>query len=539
MGRFRLLAEQEDQWEFIGEDGQEGALVPRESVSEASTIEHETTATIPEESMAGTAPNNVFIYHNGDGSLAEPILRYHPSSWRTRTFVLTLLIAVVSWFFRDGPPGPPMIHSGTSPPELHSWQSFLDKHRSQLWESSTALVYHTPLHILRWWLACTAADVADLWQWMTHADEPGCSLTLPEDLDATRRALQEHLIGQSLAVNVVSDALEAWALEKTQQSPLLLYLTGYPGTGKATLARLLAGRVLFQGCPQPPVLWLNGADFSPDRAPDGLSLRRQLEHWIVRHVHQHAEGSMIVLENVEHMDPLIFTWLVDQLANEQALDGESPRQPLSRLREKCRQTIFVFTSPSIGNKAISRALRRQELAAAMNSPGFLLDVADEIDQSFAHGLSSKLDAIAPFVPLTKSDLMAIVRSKVRDYSLLDSGKLWHSFQVSDKAIENLLAPNVEYITWNQRNSETTAMTAVLTFSSTGAAMLGDKGRIWSKIRAQTQRCLAKSPDPTQMAYLDVPFGRHGELMWCNPSQTESQSDPNPSACRKVCHFKLS
>lgn len=494
-----------------------------------------------------------------------------------------------------------------------SWRDFWERHSAQLYESIMALGYHTPLHLLHWYWKTLVGDVETIYKsartrfgefWSSSSTTKCPPLTKME----LSRAWQQHfedsnderrlsegpvLIGQPHAVETMSQSLSAWSAS-SHSNPLVLYLTGHPSTGKVTLVNLVA-ELTFDNCgnstslhrpqtaatqskAQQRVLVLSGRDFANKHRDE--SLKWHLQHLILRHldhkmanssgVESSAAISIVHIQNVDEMDPELLKWLLRQLSadddDHQHADPELEQAKESSgresLRSRCRNTLFFLTSAKVGTKSIANALRRGG-SPSLGQPHFMLDAEYEINSHFGwhHGnidASHLIDSIVPFVPLMQKDLFTILRHRVHKlFNSEENTKLWKSFHVTDAAVESLLDPaRVEYLSWSLQmtDSPSSPDPAVLTFSTSGAAMLGDKGSVMSKIRAHVYHCMLEQPSEMEMeddeeasarepriAVLDVSrsllYPDRGVLKWCD-SDTFSDGNLETESCEQVCDFAL-
>lgn len=435
---------------------------------------------------------------------------------------LVLLVAFLSWWIREGPPAPPVLQDGADHLPLASWRSFLGEHSRQWLQASQALFLSTPAHVLKWWIIHMKEDALDIVKYFAGPQTQKPLTTCPRriaDMD-----FKNLIIGQERAAQVMADALIAWNnSEKRSSQPLLLYLSGFAGTGRSTLARGLYEsmhqRDPGHDCRIPTLTYLKGSDFADVSSKD-LLIGKILK----------SEGY-IVIESIQEMDKTLFTWLVMTLTDgeengmaEPTLKDRGTNEDASAtLRQHCSQCILVFTS-TVGSRSIARSLRHNS-----DSSSFLLDVGHEIDSFFGGpALSERFDALAPFRPVSRDTLANILLRQVDSYSQ-EHPERWKSLQLTETSVNYFLGPEyVEYLSWEVKNLP------VITFASAGAMVLSDKGLIWNRIRAVIGRCRLESK-PDFVAVMSV-SASHQEvsLRWC-----ESSLGHIIEPCEEACRLPLS
>jgi hypothetical protein len=618
MGRFRYVeddheehddhadddhAEDSRHWEFVAEPGSEGSMVPRDTAVSAEASAEASAANADgsreDDHLAGTnqrAAENSLSYAQYSNWLAEHNAHNHDHEESSRSkvrwwFWILLLAVVIQITVLYAPPAPPPMANGDNEDhEQHQdWQSFLHLHTTQLRESVTALCYHTPTHIGRWWMLGLVTDVQ---QWYDdYQQPPPCPLRVPTGTsDDDAFFLDKLLFGQSDAIEVVTDALQAWEPSETSSSgsqPLLIYLAGMKGVGKTTLARSLAKQLFPKDCApdalEASILTIDAgyyalADTTKEANYDSssssrryveetdTSIRTRLAQTIVRHA-QRLDGGIVMFQNVDRMAPGLLIWLVRELRGLTGMNTAATGDfadalgapPSSSIREHCRKVVFVFSSSSAGARTIMKSIRTYGGRSNIPRHGLLLDMLHEIDTHFGAGSSSgdsvgeAFHAVAPLFPLGRPELSQILRHKVDELSQSQAraGVRWHHLTITDAAIEALLDPSqIEYLSWKQQNKNNPIElpTPLLTFSSAGASALQEGTPLMNKFKSKIKVCfLAGAAQPDRVAVVDYdPLRDEVVMQWCSAPSLPSSSALASGAldnewqlpCDVTCRYKI-
>jgi DNA polymerase III delta prime subunit len=557
MGRFRYVEDDQDQdqddevvedsrhWEFVAEPGNEGAIVPRETaVSSPSREEHAGSDTDPSvfstnqraESSLSEAQSDWL----GDYYYANESKRKRKVRWWFWILLVAVFIQIAILY---APPAPPPT---ADEHEHEGWEAFLLLHTSQLRESVTALLYHTPTHIGRWWMLGLVTDVQ---QWYHNWKlEPPCQLRVPTgggDNDDDKFVLDKFLFGQNDAVDAVTDAIQAW---EPDSSPLLIYLAGMKGTGKTTLARAMAKQLFPNECSQDgldsSILTIDAGEFADktdnsSRSMDETSVRMQLAQKIGRHV-QRLDGGIVILQDVDRMAPALLVWLCRELRRQDGPNtGDlSASGPSSlRLLDRCRKVVFVFISSSVGAKTVMTNIRTHGGMSNIPRPGLLLDMLHEIGTHFGStSVGQSFHAVAPFFPLGRQALSQILRQKVDELSQSRAAVRWSHLTITDAAVEALLDPTqIEYLSWKQLYNPDAP--PLLTFSSTGASALQEGTPLMNKLKSKIKVCFAGA-QAEKVAVVDYDPAQGEVVMeWCSQSSALLEEEWKPP-CDVTCRYKI-
>ena len=598
MGRFRYIHEddQDDDendkeandgdghhWEFVAETANKGAMVPRNGATEEAAppfLARSSRKRQPRDSSSSslyaTTAQSEWL---GEYSRDPKDTTRRKTRWWFWILLAAMLIQVM--VVKTSPPAPPRLTTNQEPDT--TWHDFLTLHVAQLQESVTALAYHTPAHIGKWWILGFVADVQHFYQtWYAARNHlqvpPACPLAISKN-DNNKYALlllNELVVGQESALDMVTDAIHAW---DPQHAPLLLYLAGMPHVGQSTLARQWLPTQLFAGsdsngenqCSARSLVAAVSVidahvllDSTLFRHMDETSIQMQLAQRIMTHVQRlQQEGGIVILRHVDRLPPLVAAWLCRELGQEVAppntafAAGDTPPPTLEPfalslgLREQCRKFVFVFVSSSVGTRSIMTNIRTYGGLDNIPRASLALDMMHEMDAYFGPNVAKRFHAVAPFFPLGQLELAEILRRKIAAVSLSQATStisLWSHLVITDAAVDALLDPaQVEYLSWKNRDDAESR--SVLTFSSAGANVLRDGGPIMNKLQSKITACFVNHPTATRdirrVAVIDHGGLQQGKIVmqWCSTSSSNDHAGDTPASevrfqepCEVTCRF---
>lgn len=547
------------QWEFVGDPGEEGAMVVRSAETDERTTPQESPTTASATERLDRQPqqerNNTCYWESAvpydtdvlwnDEAVEEWSFKkkkkHHRRGYRL-FWLMSLTIAVIAWCWKDPPPAPPPPQAAFGKDDdddviRSSWNDYLMRHTSSLLESATALGVHTPWHIGTWLAASIRADVELCYQdYRRQQKQTQCGILPPQVLSERYiKKLQnekEHaamVVGQELAVERLSEALQVWSsrssssttTKNTKNGPLVLWAVGYPHTGKRTLLLELAKAAatrrlsLSSKCPD-AVLELVGKDWNSattnqptndNQKGDILVTVEDLYRKLVSRIQSHLEsgGSMILLDGAEDMDPQLLNMFLKSMSKDDDTAENSDDDDDRLLWNLCRNTIVYVTSESttFGLTPIARSLRATGGNLMDAGSSLSADLWDALHQQLGgSSAASAIHTILPFAPLTPDSLEQLLRLKLQRYSAsLAAEGAWKRFVVTDAALKTLLYERrVEYLEWRSRSSANDVNNNappqhVMTVAMEGAKVLADKGAIMTKIYAQVSQLLTTTDAP--------------------------------------------
>lgn len=501
MGRFSLAEiddgdihnDEQQCWEFVANPGEEGAMV----ISERTTKQNN-----GDSSSSGQNQQLNFsrvLSHEGSDIVdyTEPDFQQKPRSFTARLWNVSIAVIFVGWLFqRYLPPAPPpsliaIFDADPTNDAVPTWTSFLSHHSSHLIHSLVALTVHVPLHVSQWFLLTLSTDFNLAYE---RYKEYSSSCRIRDQPVETTSVLQNFTAGQNTAIRIVADTVETWQL-RAKRSPLLLLFTGFPNTGKTTMARALMEHVLLDDgkpCSDPlkRILVVQGQDFSESVAQSDVLMNQ-----IVRHVNLYSSGSMVLIQQIEDMEPDLFEWLVRTLfvlsSDASFVDDNIHQSQWSQWSDCCPSTVFVFSSNTVGRNSIARALRQGNMHHT--DAVFLADLIHDVDSHFNRQKfksRSWLDAVVPFQPLTRETLGEVLSLKVSQLKNAHDGVPWNKILITDRAKDAILGPTrVEYLEWKRRDRPEDDPVLLMNVAINGAQILDEKSSpLWKQILASMNRC---------------------------------------------------
>lgn len=457
MGRFSLSSSPETH-----EDEDEHQLAPFVPAANTDLVVEPCTPSL----------NPIYIHHN---HYPLPQKKHGRISLWWIALGAVILAHIIS---RYGPPAPPPSTSA-----IHSlgWQEFFLQEGTRLCKSLITLGSVIP-HVWHWCIHGIRQEMEQVVdEWTRFAP---CPIVM------SSKDWHSSIVGQSRAVSIVADALDAW----NQQSPLFLLLTGTVGTGKLRLARQIAQHVFGEDCTHAVLL--------VDAQQDDGDL---LSHEIMRHVSRQGGNGAVVI--IRHLEAL------------------STRQVVHLFKQSSHYEKLIFVGiAGIGTKSIHQYLKLYRNMERIPKMELEMDIRDEVDENFDEPVEKYIHAIAPFAPIGQAELREILQLNVENISRQQEGTRWKSLVMTDELAAALVSPiHVEYIEWKDKTSGET----ILVFSATGADVLENGSPIMNKVTAQIKQCLT-----------DVAPDRDGKLDYDKSIQQGVVSWCVGTSCFETCRFSL-
>lgn len=528
MGRFALTDDDDNDdnrygdqkfWEFVANPGEERAMVIRADQEPTSSTAH--------------------ISSREETDLTDYVETQRPRSCMSRLWNMSIAVILVGWLFqRYLPPAPPpaLIHifSDSIDETVPTWTEFLSHHSSHLIHSFVTLTVQVPLHVSQWFLLTLSTDFHLVYErYREHSSN--CRLR-DKPVDSTT-VLKNFISGQNTAIRIVADTVETWQLG-SKRSPLLLLFTGFPNTGKTTMAYSLMEHVLLEDqkpCSDPlkRILVVQGQEFSESVAQSDLLMNQ-----IVRHVNTYSSGSMVLIQQIEDMAPDLFEWFVRTLFVISSDTSSVNDLYESRWSDCCPNTVFIFSSNTVGRNSIARALRQGNMHHT--DAVFLADLLHDVDLHFDRQKfqsRSWLDAVVPFQPLTRESLGEALSLRLSQLKRADVPGI--KIEITEEAKNAILDPTrVEYLEWKRRDRPDDDPVLFMTVAFNGAQILDEKSSpLWKQLLSSMNRCLlptfqiAMPSEGSKTAIIDY---SKGDIVFkkCHDESGAGQ------ICHDVCSFSI-
>ena len=442
MGRFRIAAEEEEEEQEDGDDGGYPTMIQAHPppLPQPNGDNHAAAAT---RQPVGEPSHKSMLYHLHPyaESLCRPpgtfyVYETKPRGFFSRNWALLLSVCIVilayacQHYLPPAPPPPTTTgdddqHNNSS--TLPSWSLYLQQHRDQLFQASKALFVETPYHVGSWWISNVWTELQTRWgSSSTAAAAPSSCVWRPQP--QLRQDLARSIQGQSVAVELLADAVLAWDHRTSGSRPLIVLALGFPSTGKRSLALALVHSLYNDddattaaSCATTAVLHIHGWDCT--NQSQYYRLLRRIQH----HCSSNQGGVLLLWTDVDQSDPS----LVQQvLAHVQQQDDYSSGSTTSS--SSTRILVYLTTSTGDGMTVLAEALRSHTL------PGQL----ELRKEQHAYYYDAAVSLYLPFRPHTVESLTAMVRAQ---------------YTVTDAALAEMLAP-VEYLEWRRRADTTTSTT---------------------------------------------------------------------------------
>lgn len=569
MGRFSLtdiddgdIHHRDECWEFIANPGEEGALVVIHDEERSSTKQN-TNNNLKTSSVSSLRFRNALDSQNDEVEPYDNSQQQKPPRFTRRLWNMSIAVILVGWLFqRYLPPAPPPSFFAlliTSPESSNdatiptTWTDFLWHHSSHLIHSLVTLTVQVPWHVSQWFLLTLSTDVHLAYE--RYTESRTCRIRLlRRDSAATSNVLSHWIAGQNTAIRIVSDTVETWQ-QKSTKRPLLFLFTGFPHTGKTTMAQALMEHVLLEdSCSDPlkRILVIQGQDFA---SSFGAPQRDMLMNRIVQHAIFYSSGSMILLQQIEDMDPDLFVWLVrtlHALSSDASVVVDSDVDPWKE--DCCPNTVFVFSSDTVGKNSIARALRQGNLHST--DAVFLADLFHSVDSHYSLDRNNRqqtfqsrswLDAVVPFQPLTRDSLGEALSLQVAQQLRSrtdrqgvprrnDNPKLI----LTENAKNAVLDPTrVEYLEWKRRDRPEDDPIYFMTVAIHGAQILDEKSSpLWKQLLSSimNQCPLLDHSEMTETTKITMDYSIDDDEMVLQMCQEEDEGGAH--ACTHLCSFSF-
>jgi hypothetical protein len=341
-------------------------------------------------------------------------------SWTFWVVVIAILAQLIRWY---GPPAPPS-------ERIETWHEFGIREGGRFFQSSMALISVIP-HVSLWISKELHAEVTD------YLRPERCSMVeiIPQNIQST---LQHHIVGQSRAIDIVLESLNAW---KYQEKALILIFAGTIGVGKITLAQELADQLL---CPDAS-LRIMGREYS-----QRTDLVPQIRNYLSR-----GTGHVVIIQHPEDMATALLFPVLEALAS--------------------TPNLVIIVCTHIGSRIIHRHFK-DEKSLSTSSAKLDLALRQEFDIELGPGVSEYVTGIAPFLPLTPEDLSQILIYKAQ--GLLN-------ITITPQLAQHWTGPDhVEYLAWSSKGR------SIRTISTYGAKAI-EEG-IWQQLLFRFDSCIDHS-----------------------------------------------
>lgn len=156
-------------------------------------------------------------------------------------------------------------------------------------------------------------------------------------------ALQTKVYGQPLITQPIYKSIRAHMLDENPQRPLVMYFSGWTGTGKTHVARLIASSLYSQGMGSKFVKYISSSYHFPVKIDQSnhseITYHRQQLREMIKSTVSQCERSLIILDELDKLPPGVIDCLQPMLDYLDDVDGV-----------RYNKAIFIFLSNTGADK---------------------------------------------------------------------------------------------------------------------------------------------------------------------------------------------
>eukprot|EP01039_Chlorochromonas_danica_P008243 gene8242-9091_t len=256
-------------------------------------------------------------------------------------------------------------------------------------------------------------------------------------------ALKNGIHGQEMAVDTILKALKGWEIRKARGNtdPLVLALSGPPGTGKSSTAALLAKSLFTESEEDMCVLKLMGNHFTKDSGSD-VSLRENLKQSVIGHLKRSKGPALIIIDTMEKVAPGVLDVLMPALDNRKSLQavikdtGTIKTYPTD-------QVIFLFIT-DVGSQEIVDYLVEVGGREKIVQPTLNQRVRTTIENEWNEQrltFAKVITDVVPYLPLDRKDAADFLKVEIRYLSNQKAlERNWMKLVVDEDVVQMLINP---------------------------------------------------------------------------------------------------
>eukprot|EP01039_Chlorochromonas_danica_P009909 gene9909-10959_t len=268
-------------------------------------------------------------------------------------------------------------------------------------------------------------------------------------------ALKNGIHGQEMAVDTILKALKGWEIRKARGNtdPLVLALSGPPGTGKSSTAALLA-KSLFESEEAICVLKLMGHLFTKDSGSD-VSLRENLKQSVIGHLKRSKGPALVIFDEMQKMAPGVMEVLKPAFDNRgeiielnkddtyiEFFSGFFVDQPVIK-NFLADQVIFLFISDTGGQTVVDYLVEvggREKIVQPTLNQRVRTTIENEWNEqrlTFAKVITD----VVPYLPLDRKDAADFLKVEIRYLSNQKAlERNWMKLVVDEDVVQMLINP---------------------------------------------------------------------------------------------------
>lgn len=245
-----------------------------------------------------------------------------------------------------------------------------------------------------------------------HANDNTGYLHYERGADSLLADLKQKVYGQPLIINPIYRSLRAHLANYSPPRPLVMYFSGWTGTGKTYVAKLIAKNLFQKGTESKYVKYISSSYHFPVKIEGQreIMIQRQRLRDMIRETVKSCPRSLIILDELDKLPSGVVDALqplVDYLSD---IDGVA-----------YNQAIFIFLSNtgaeslnSLAYKMFKEGKERKDLSAKDIEEIIVLDSYNESGGLRESSLLRRhsIGVFIPFLPLERQHVKLCIRDEI-------------------------------------------------------------------------------------------------------------------------------
>lgn len=251
-----------------------------------------------------------------------------------------------------------------------------------------------------------------------HANDGTGYITYEKGCDSLLTLLQSKVYGQPLIVKPIYKSLRAHMLNETPSRPLVMYFSGWTGTGKTHVSRLIANSLFKLGMKSRFVKYISSSYHFPVKIEGDHEVAKQRLRLreMIRSTVQQCERSLIILDELDKLPSGVVDSLQPLVDYIEDVDGV-----------KYNKAIFIFLSNTgaeklnhLAYKMFTEGKERKDLSSkdieeilineSYNEPGGLRQ--SSLLKRYSIGV------FVPFLPLERQHVKLCIKDEIESQNVI-------------------------------------------------------------------------------------------------------------------------
>jgi ATP-dependent Clp protease ATP-binding subunit ClpA len=236
--------------------------------------------------------------------------------------------------------------------------------------------------------------------------EKGCDNLLDD--------LNNKVFGQPLIIKPIFKSLKAHMTNENPSRPLVMYFSGWTGTGKTYVARLIAKNLFKEGMKSNFVKYISSSYHFPMKIEGDTEIaeNRQRLRDMIRETVKNCERSLIILDELDKLPAGVVDALQPMLDYVDDIDGQ-----------RYNKAIFIFLSNTgahklnlLSYKMFQDGKERKDLSSKDIEEILIQDAYGEEGGLRHSNLLRRysIGVFVPFLPLERSHVKACIKAEIEN-----------------------------------------------------------------------------------------------------------------------------